>query len=420
MWNNKLGRWYQGSDVAAINKIKRENPGWDDTKIRQVIGDYQAQTIGLKPDGTYEDSPEWRKRRAEVFKHNQENSPWKHQQYEEITLPDGSKDYRFKNYVDDGFINGIPYGDNERKQIIFPSSVLTGRSIPKNPLTELPFEPTPPLSLSEIPLPNRPAPDLTKIPGSATDNPSKPLETIELQTPKELQKAKMSTYLDMFNRQKAVPYLRNDNQTVAYQRFIPMNTLAQERGQNFLNSTYNNSDATSQMTQGINADNYAKTLEGIDNVQLKNYQADLQVDNQNNQMYMNAFNANELSKNNNMADYVGKTQIVEDQFDKEGELMKDNLRNYGLQEARMEDDLQMRKLSGLLTNEKFVPNKFSRNTYGISMNPYFERLKTDYSSNPFFQNDQQFNNMIEKMKNAGISPNNFDDVIKAYAAQSKK
>ena len=169
MWNNKLGRWHKGSDVAAINKIKKENPDWNDTKIRQVIGDYQAQTIGLKPDGSYEDSPEWRKRRAEVFKHNQENSPWKHQQYEEITLPDGSKDYRFKNYVDDGFINDVPFGDNERKQIIFPGSVLTGRSIPKNPLTGLPFEPTPLLPsspLSGIPLPNRPAPDLTKIPKS--------------------------------------------------------------------------------------------------------------------------------------------------------------------------------------------------------------------------------------------------------------
>ncbi len=426
-WNNKLGRWHSGSDINAINKIKKENPGWTDETIRQTIGDYQAKSIGLKPDGTYEDSPEWRQRRAEVVKHYQDpvHQDWRHQHIQEVTLPDGTKDYRFKGYVDDGFIGGKPYGDNVADQIVFPGSKQSLNVLPKNPLTGLPFEPTTPLPVRNpnipIPLPTRQNPNLNPsiVPGS-TANPDNPLDTIELQVPKELQKAKMSTYLDLFNRQKAVPYLKNDNQTVAYQRFIPMNTLAQERGQNFLNNMYNNSDANSQLTQSINADNYGKTLEGIDNVQLKNYQSMLNTDNQNNQLYMNAFNANELAKNNNMAEYVGRVQTVEDSWDKEGEMLKDNLRNYSLQSAMTSDDFSKRRLTGLLTNEKFLPQKYGRYRYGIDQNPYFERLNTDAAYNPMLQNDQQFNTMIDKMKAAGINPKDFDDVLKAYTAQKKK
>ena len=174
--------------------------------------------------------------------------------------------------------------------------------------------------------------------------------------------------------------------------------LAEEREQNFLNRTLENSDASSQMTQSINADSYAKTLEGIDKIKLGNYQADLSNDNLNNEKFMNTFNYNENAKNENMADYVGKVQMVEDQYDKEGERMLDNIRNYGLQRAQTNDDLAQRKLTGLLTNQRFVSSRLPDGTYGIKVNPYYEKSTSKTDSSPMFnQNDDltQLSKLLE-------------------------
>lgn len=291
-----------------------------------------------------------------------------------------TRSYDFTSNINQPEFPGLPYKSN---------TLINPPVIPKTPIT---------------------TPSIT----NTLANPNNPLESIKLEVPDELNKAKFGEYMNLFTREKAVPYLRNDNQTVAYNRFIPINTLAQERGQNFLNRTYDNSDASSQMVQGINADNYAKTLQGIDKVNLNNYQADLQNDNQNNQLYMNTFNNNERMKNENMADYVGRVQTVNDSFSAEQEEALNRIQNYRLQRAESNDDFSKRRLNNLLTNEKFVPTKFKNGTYGISTNPYFDRINSKFESQ--YNNGSQTANddaqWVKVMKAQGVSDEIINNIIK--------
>jgi hypothetical protein len=88
-----------------------------------------------------------------------------------------------------------------------------------------------------------------------------------------------------------------------------------------------------------------------------------------------------------MADYVSKVQVVQDQYDKEGERMQENIKNYKLQKAQTTDDLEMRKLNNILTNQKFIPTKLKDGRYGLTINPNFERLKSEADYSPMFQQE---------------------------------
>jgi hypothetical protein len=105
---------------------------------------------------------------------------------------------------------------------------------------------------------------------------------------------------------------------------------------------------------------------------------------------MNAFNFNENARNRNMGEYVGRVQNVQDAFDKEGELMFDNIANLNLQKARFQDDMAQRRYTGIMSNDSHIvgtlDNRQGKYYTGVDMNPYFEQRKQP-TSEIFTNND---------------------------------
>jgi hypothetical protein len=389
-YNPKSKTWEKYSDMPKIRAIQKQL-GLDDQGIYDTIKDYQTKWV----TGTDEFA---KNRRVQAYLHNTKdvNNTWRHQNYKPIYDANGELvDAEIKNYAD-GMNYHAQIRDKANVRNLQPvTPLLEQQGLTKKPvISQAPVKP----------------PVIPKIEAQA---PNKVYEGIDLQVPRELESAKLSEYANLFTNQKAVPYLRNDTVVPAYQRYIPMNTLSQERGQNFLNNTYNNSDASSQMTQAALGDNYAKTIQGIDEVQLRNYQAALANDNQNNQMFANAFNQNELSKNTNMADWVGRTQVVNDQFDAEQEESLNRIKNYRLQQARNSDNLSMRRLDALLSNDKFAPIRRADGKYSIEMNPNASRLYSQAEDSILMnQQDSGMSQWMQSMRNAGLTDEQIREVLK--------
>ena len=190
-------------------------------------------------------------------------------------------------------------------------------------------------------------------------NPS-PTEQFRPRELEQLEKAQYSNAFDLITQKKQVPYLTNVTRTPAYQRYLPMNTLSAERAQSLQNKTLFQSDASTQMSQSVNADTYAKFLEAQDKVNMGNAQNALNVNNQNSQVYSETYNTNVLNNAQAMSQYVKESQQVEDQFDYERDRILANGRELALNKARIEDRADNEATLAKQMGDPYLPSSIIR------------------------------------------------------------
>lgn len=222
-----------------------------------------------------------------------------------------------------------PYSYQEDLNYVVPKS----DNLPPKPLKEVVSE-----TKQELPIINQPE--------------------IRLRELEELKKAQVSNAFDLAFQKKKIPYLNSVTQVPAYQRFIPVNTLAAERGQNLLNGQL---DQTSgQMAQAVQSDNYAKLLDAQNQINIQNSQRANDVNNQNSQVFNQVYNQNKLNEAQAMSQYAKENQMVEDQFDYERDRIRSNARQLSLNEARILDRMDAERALGKITGNPYLPSEIIR------------------------------------------------------------
>ena len=372
--------WGPQSNIPEIERIKKEQ-GWDNQKIFDVIKDYQTKTLGYEGKDSngkdkFNQSDYFKHNRIQQYNHVMDHKKqlWSTMSMDPIKDSDGN--------ITDVDLQGFVDGYNIDNQIV-PSVQSLNPNWHSQPVSTFDYNPIKPNDLNSSVTP------VSKYYINSPANPnqfSNPVyESIKLKTEAELANAKLAEQMNLLTGEKAVPFLGNNYQMPTYIRPTINNTLAQERGQNFLNHTYNNSNASSQMTQGINADNYAKSLEGMDQVNLRNYQGVMQTDNQNNDKFGQSYNYNNVAQNRDLGEYVRNVQNVEGKYQENMDRIKSNITNYNLQGAKITDDLSMRNLTDKLTNKEFVPVRNPDGSYTVQRNPYFDRFMANANNSVLFQ-----------------------------------
>lgn len=173
--------------------------------------------------------------------------------------------------------------------------------------------------------------------------------------------------VDLSTLEVRPPEYNYQPQNIAYQRYLPQNTLAAERQYNLMKTQIENSNLPEQAKQSHLNDLQGKLQDNISEVQMRNYQGDIGVDNQNTQLY------------NQVTDQNRRERIQYD--DKYNELQDRTLFNYGQEKLRLQDQLinnygkwNQNKMMIDLTNQLgtnymfngseivYVPGKGSRDT----------------------------------------------------------
>lgn len=184
------------------------------------------------------------------------------------------------------------------------------------------------------------------------------------------------------------PHYNYKPQNIAYQRYLPMNTLAAERQFNLQKEKLENSNLPENVKQAYLNDMYSKLQDNISEVQLKNYQGDNQTDNQNVSIY------------NSITDQNRKEQIgYDDKFD---ELNARTLYNRDVEKLRLKDSLINNY--GKYKKQKLMLNLVNQ----LGDNYYFDGEKVQYipgkgtinTENPMEQYKQdKINKIVESLNN---------------------
>jgi len=211
-------------------------------------------------------------------------------------------------------------------------------------------------------------------------------DQIRLRELEQLDRARFANAADLITQKKQVPYLANVTRVPAYQRYLPMNTLAAERAQSLQNKTLSQSNASSQLSQSVNADTYAKFLDAQDKVNMGNAQTALNVNNQNSQVFSETYNANVLNNAQAMAQYVRESQQVEDQFDYERDRLLANDRELALNKSRIEDRADQEAILAKQMGDPYLPSSIIRRK-GII--PSYYRT-TEFNPNNRYNNPDKF------------------------------
>lgn len=206
-------------------------------------------------------------------------------------------------------------------------------------------------------------------------------DEIRLRELEELKKAQVSNAFDLAFQKKQIPYLNTVTQSPAYQRFIPVNTLASERSQNLLNRQL---DQTSgQMAQAVQSDNYGKLLDAQNQIAIQNAQRANEVDNQNAERFNQIYNQNKLNEAQAMSQYAKENQIVEDQFDYERDRIRSNAKQLSLNEARILDKTDVDRALGKILGNPYLPSDIIR-----KKNRLYQTI--DFNPNNRYTNKQEY------------------------------
>ena len=239
------------------------------------------------------------------------------------------------------------------------------------------------------------------------------ISSIILEKPKLLQEQIQKSYLDYFMRTKGTPYLQNPNMAVSYQKNIPINALVGERQMSNTTRTMNNSDMSANLAQAAVADTISKVLENQSATALQNYQGQLNVDNANSQMYANTYNNLEKSRDAAMNQFVGQTQIAQDQFDTEGRNILNKIDQLRLQKSDFNDQAAQQKFLAIEADKRFYPVYRGKGRFDLVLNPNAGRLKQE--SNILTQKDRFMEDYREFFKLTG----NTTDAVKMLALKYK-
>jgi hypothetical protein len=279
------------------------------------VGDYQRRSIGWTPEQGYLTDPMSIGVRKDTVSHIFDNyalDNWKHINVKDSqgnyilkdgkrlvdTLPDG--DFTFdtrKNSMGKVEPSYVDY-DNVRYQPPKFRDIDESYEFDATPeFNQLPINPT--RANSQLnPLPNVPLKPLSsltkpKLPSlSPITNPEKPIDAGGDYLKEIYQMNALRDGLDLATLNVRPPEYNYKPQQVAYQRFLPMNTLAQERQFNLQKEQIENSNLPEQVKSAYVNDMYAKLQDGISDVQVRNYQGDLQNDNNNVSLYNNVTDQN--------------------------------------------------------------------------------------------------------------------------------
>lgn len=319
-----------------------------------TVEQYELLSNGINPDGTYKTDPLSIANRFDSISHLYDNvgSPnWNYidtygiKDGKEVPIIQGGKklldkfnpsdytDIRWKNKVNALGHNlpSIADGDNggwtkdpvtgEKKYVTYqvPKYTNEARDIYdtidqlKPNLKPLPIKPALPSleRLKELPKPGT----SVGTPKENTDDPIK--RAYMLSMGKDL--------LDLSSLSMSPPTYNYKPQNIAYQRFLPQNTMAAERQFNLQKESIENSGAPEQVKQAQLADLYGKLQDNISQVNLQNVQGDLSTDNQNVSLYNNVTNQNRQEKIQ-----------YDDRYD---ELMGRTKSNYNQEKTRLTDQL---------------------------------------------------------------------------------
>lgn len=203
----------------------------------------------------------------------------------------------------------------------------------------------------------------------------------------ELERAKLSNTLDLITQRKATPYLANVTKVPSYQRYVPLNTLAAERSQSFQNKTLNNSDASTQLSQAMLSDNYAKFLDNQSKTNIENAQQANGVDNQNALTYSTIYNENKLNNANAMATYARENQQVEDQYDYERDRILNNGRQLDLNKSRIYDSADRENILSKEIGDPYLPSGILKKN-----GKYYRNVKFNPNNRYNYPNNYQWLN----------------------------
>lgn len=250
-------------------------------------------------------------------------------------------------------------------------------------------------------------PEKLDIPSTISTNPTTSTEESKVPSSSSLDDVyKMAIFkdiADLSTLEVRPPSYNYKPQNIAYQRFLPMNTMAAERQFNIQKEKLENSNLPENVKQAYLNDMYAKVQDNISDVQMKNYQGDNQTDNQNVNVY------------NSITDQNRKEKIgYDDKFD---ELNARTLYNRDVEKSRLKDQL--------LTNVgKYKQQKLMLGLVNqLGNNYYFDGEKVQYLPGKGNINTQ---NPMEQYKQATIdkilqslSNNPSESQVKAAEAQIK-
>lgn len=320
---------YKG-DKERADKLIKEYPdiykNYND--VYNVIKDYQAKSIHLNPDGTYEQTPDAIAHRNEVYKHYKvdTNENWGYQEFNPFTNEQGVQDIKFKDYAD---------GHNRMNQVGFleqrnPLDVIV--PINKGMATYNPLiknnrptsNPLLPNKESIVPVNNKPT-----------------IPTGQDYLKDVYQMAAIRDMSDLATLKAKTPAYNYTPQNIAYQRFLPQNTLAAERQFNLQKEQLENSNLPENVKSAYLSDLYAKFQDTNSEIQLRNLQGDNANDNNNVNLYNQITDRNRQEKIQYDDNFRKLVDITEGKYSQEKLRLQDQLiNNY----SKFKQDKQNRDL----------------------------------------------------------------------------
>lgn len=305
-----------------------------DGKNDSVIRDYQKKMMGLDDSGKSlgDDTSKTRQKTYLDFYFNSGMQPWKHSRplYGEI---DGKKTILTKdNYEKASNVDYSPIvdGDTDYQQIM---SYISPLGKPNKPGVVNPLEtPMKPVVSNEH----------MSIPEVSTSGPGV-LDKTKGHDIQDVVNGSQQAYLlsQLLNLKKKNPYYTHAPLDIAYTRFEPTNTKAQERGFNQAKESIMNSGLPEQVKQAQLAQLYGKMQDSIGQNTIQNVQGDLANDNNNIQLFNQVNNANNQDRVRANYQYVQEDDRAQFMKEAQAEEIKKNMFNMWRQSAMNKSDISL-------------------------------------------------------------------------------
>lgn len=154
---------------------------------------------------------------------------------------------------------------------------------------------------------------------------------------------------------KKTPYYTYSPKNVAYTRFEPINTRAQERAFNSAKESIMNSNLPEQVKQAQLAQLNANLQDQVGNVALQNQQGDLANDNRNIEVYRDAMNFNTADRVRANYQYTAENDRAEFLKQAQAQEIKNNMYEIWRKSAENKTNLSM--INELSQRYKFDPNQ---------------------------------------------------------------
>lgn len=386
------------------------------------VGSYQRKEIGWDDKQGYLQDPLSKAVRRETVQHLFDDAAlpnWKHiDVYDEkgnpivqggkklvSTLPEG--DFTF-NMRKNALGETVPsYVDNDNVRYQVPMYKKEGYDAtpdipqsnqPINPIANLPLKPLTPLEIPKTPITSNPSVPQDNIPYNPIDKP----KGTNWDDPYKLNA--LRDIVDLSTLEVRPPEYNYQPQNIAYQRYLPQNTLVAERQYNLMKTQIENSNLPEGVKIAMLSDISSKLQDDSSKIALQNYQIDNQNDNNNISLYNQITNQNRSERIN--------------YDDKNAELQDRTLFNYGQEKLRLQDQLinnyGKHKQNNLMLN---LANQMGTNyMFNGSEIVYVPNRGSQMTSDPMQQYQQSQIQQLLKDLNAATSSvdkKNIADAIKS-------